>query len=249
MYGRLSAEFYDAEKPKADDSEVEFFAAYLKQAPGPALEAMCGSGRLLIPLLKRGFQIEGVDNSESMLRSLKSRCRRSGLNVPKTYLQELSLLSLPGRYPLIFIALGSIQLLPEDRAIASLERLRSHLTDSGRLIVDTFIPWELIDSLHSRHVSTRRVRGARGVISLRSEIEVDREGKRYTARNHYERRDADVLLQEEDENLELRWYFPERFTEIFSALGMSVMRWDIPVVSPRPRRCIYVGEHAIKTPL
>ena len=115
------------------------------------------------PLLKRGFRIDGVDDSASMLRNLKARCLRSGLAVPEVYFQDVSELSISRRYSLIFIALGSLQLLSEDRAINSIERLSAHLAESGRLIIDTFIPWELIESPHSKQVSTRKVRGNRGL--------------------------------------------------------------------------------------
>lgn len=108
---------------------------------------------ILSILLRKGFRIDGVDDSASMLRNLKARCLRSGLEVPEVYFQDISKLSIPRRYSLIFIALGSIQLLPEDRAIHSIERLSAHLAESGRLIIDTFIPWELIESSHSTQVS------------------------------------------------------------------------------------------------
>lgn len=89
---------------------------------------------------------------------------------------------------------------------------------------------------------TRKVRGGRGLISLRSEIEIDREKQRYVARNHYERADGEGVLEEEDETLEVRWYFPERFAEMLEGAGMSVTRWDVPALSPRPKRSVFVAE-------
>ena len=40
---------------------------------------MCGSGRFLIPLLKRGFDIDGVDASPHMLQACRDHCQRLGL--------------------------------------------------------------------------------------------------------------------------------------------------------------------------
>ena len=54
-YGKLCALFYDATKKYAPESEILFYASFMKQDKDRILEAMSGSGRLQIPLLQRGF--------------------------------------------------------------------------------------------------------------------------------------------------------------------------------------------------
>lgn len=44
------------------------------------LEPMCGSGRLLIPLVQAGYIVEGIDNSKSMLKRCKERAEKLGIN-------------------------------------------------------------------------------------------------------------------------------------------------------------------------
>src|SRR5690606_10715357 len=116
---------------------------------GPILEAMCGSGRLLIPLLKKGFLIEGVDNSQHMLQSCQKRCSAQGLSV-QLHNQSLQTLNLPKKYDVIFIAIGSFQLIhDEETALHVLENLRAALLPGGRLIIETFVPWDSIkDNIH-----------------------------------------------------------------------------------------------------
>ena len=43
----------------------DFYLSYAKEANGPILEPMCGTGRFLLPLLAAGFKIEGFDASEA----------------------------------------------------------------------------------------------------------------------------------------------------------------------------------------
>src|SRR3990167_9087512 len=52
-YGQLCSQFYDATEKYASDQEVDFFTSCIEQHPGRVLEAMSGSGRLQIPLIRR----------------------------------------------------------------------------------------------------------------------------------------------------------------------------------------------------
>ena len=72
-YGQLCTLFYDADKPVAPDAEVAWYAQRLPQQAGPLLELMCGSGRLLVPLVSAGLKLHGVDSSAAMLGSCEAR--------------------------------------------------------------------------------------------------------------------------------------------------------------------------------
>lgn len=141
-YSHLCTEFYDLTKPEAEPRELAFYEPLLRKAQGPLLEAMCGSGRLLIPLLKKGIPLEGVDSSSHMLESCQKRCQTQGLHTP-LYHQSLQNLHLPKKYGLIFIAIGSFQLLSNrQEALLALQTLRSALLPGGALVLETFVPWE-----------------------------------------------------------------------------------------------------------
>ena len=105
---------------------------------------MCGSGRLLIPLLRGGLVVEGVDNSSHMLQSCQKRCSDQGLAV-QLYHQSLQQLDLPRKYDLIFIAIGSFQLIQDRKeALNIFKNLHSALLPAGRVVLETFIPWDAI---------------------------------------------------------------------------------------------------------
>jgi hypothetical protein len=87
-YKKLCAEFYDIDKPSAPNDALNFFLHYAEKANSPILEPMSGSGRFLIPLLERQFDIDGSDVSQHMLGACRERCRSKGLN-PVLYEQFL----------------------------------------------------------------------------------------------------------------------------------------------------------------
>jgi 2-polyprenyl-3-methyl-5-hydroxy-6-metoxy-1,4-benzoquinol methylase len=57
---------YDAfNQPYQDD--LKFYLAEARKARGPVLELACGTGRLTIPLRKKGVDITGLDLAAPML--------------------------------------------------------------------------------------------------------------------------------------------------------------------------------------
>jgi SAM-dependent methyltransferase len=48
-------------------AQLEFLESAFAGAPGPLLDAGCGTGRHLVPLCKRGYRVVGVDVSPAML--------------------------------------------------------------------------------------------------------------------------------------------------------------------------------------
>ena len=80
-YGKLCTEYYDFTKPvgKSIDGDIEYYLERLKNIEGRVLEAGVGSGRFLIPLLEKGFVVDGIDYSSHMLRSCRERSNNRGL--------------------------------------------------------------------------------------------------------------------------------------------------------------------------
>ena len=60
-YGRLCTKVYDITKPFASGSELDFYKQHLQKS-ALILEPMCGSRRLLVPLLQEGFTVHGLDD-------------------------------------------------------------------------------------------------------------------------------------------------------------------------------------------
>ena len=52
----------------------------MKEVKGKILEPAVGNGRILIPLLEKGLDVEGFDFSEDMLALLQKNCKERALH-------------------------------------------------------------------------------------------------------------------------------------------------------------------------
>ena len=97
-------------------------ARLIEQHPGRVLDVGCGTGRLLIPYLAAGIDIEGVDSSKEMLSICRKKARRKGLNAT-LYEQRMQTLDLANRYSSIIVPGGSFHLITErEEAAEALKR-------------------------------------------------------------------------------------------------------------------------------
>lgn len=71
-YGSLCTTMYEILHKNAPKDELEFYFSYAKKED-LIFEPLCGSGRFLVPFLKRGFDISGIDLSAQMLAKLKEK--------------------------------------------------------------------------------------------------------------------------------------------------------------------------------
>ncbi|MGB8467627.1 MAG: class I SAM-dependent methyltransferase [Candidatus Babeliales bacterium] len=144
-YGTLCALFYDITKQYASQQEVDFYAAYAPHTQVRILECMSGSGRLQIPLLQQGYQVDGVDNSPAMLARCRQRCASLDLQ-PLLFEQSIHTMQLLHTYDMIIIAAGSLQLLTDpDVMRAALKNMRAHMRTGGDLLLNLFIPDVTVD--------------------------------------------------------------------------------------------------------
>jgi SAM-dependent methyltransferase len=98
---------------------------------------MCGSGRFLLPLLARGFDIDGVDASPFMLEACRRRAAQQQLTPRLLSAQKLEALELSRRYALAFIPAGSFGLITgESQAREALRRLHAALVPGGKLVLE-----------------------------------------------------------------------------------------------------------------
>src|SRR4030067_3664624 len=62
-----------------DGPQIKHFQSFIERFGQPALDAACGTGRLLIPYLRAGLDVDGCDISADMLALCEERARAEGL--------------------------------------------------------------------------------------------------------------------------------------------------------------------------
>jgi trans-aconitate methyltransferase len=228
-FGPLCTQFLDADKPRAIDAEVDWYASRLPDDAGPVLDAMCGSGRLLLPLLDEGFHMHGVDSSAAMIASCDARLADAGYEATLVR-QDIAALNLAFRYTGALIAGASFQLIvdPAD-ARSALERLRAHLVPPGILLLDLLVPRHAANPPGAPLVEARTVTLADGTrIAHRSETFVDAQARRIDTKSRYERRMGPAILAREDEMVAFTWYTEDEIVALLTETGYR----DIAIEPP-----------------
>jgi SAM-dependent methyltransferase len=123
-----------------DGPEIDFFRPYV-EAGQPALDAACGTGRLLVPYLRDGLDVDGSDISPDMLSLARERAVREGLEPPNLYAQAMHELDLPRRYRTIFVCGGFGLGGHREHDIEGLRRIYEHLEPGGRFVLDNEVPY------------------------------------------------------------------------------------------------------------
>jgi methyltransferase family protein len=233
-YAKLSTLFYDLDKPAAPRESLEFYLRRAGEALGPILEPMCGSGRFLIPLLERGMDVEGVDESSFMLQACRDRCEARGLS-PALHEQSLDALDLPRRYGLVMIPEGSFCLLTDPaRARACLTRLHAMMLSGGRLVfeVEQLLPLTLSRFEPSGRRSVNLPEGGELILSWSGRYSPTERVSR--SENRYQVLKDGLVVETEIEKFDLRYYEPAEVAELLERSGFRDVQMTKPFGSAPP---------------
>lgn len=142
-YGHV-AEYYDHVTPYEGRPDVPFYLEEARASGGPVLELGCGTGRVLLPIARAGMEIVGLDASSGMLAVCRQHLAQEPAEVRDRvtlHTSDMRSFDLGERFPLITTPFRPFQHLVEvDDQLACLARVRQHLTDGGRFILDVFNP-------------------------------------------------------------------------------------------------------------
>jgi SAM-dependent methyltransferase len=120
--------------------EASYFRAMIDTFGQPALDLGCGTGRLLLPYIRAGLDVDGCDYSKDMLAQCQERADREGLML-RLYQQSTYELDLPRRYRTIF-ACGVVGLGGDRRlTMQAMERCYEHLRPAGAFVFDYSPRW------------------------------------------------------------------------------------------------------------
>lgn len=105
---------------------------------GPVLELAIGTGRLALPLARRGLAVHGIDGSPEMVARL--RVKPGGERLPVTF-GDLTDVDVEGRFALIFVVFNTFFGLPSrDRQQQCFTRVADHLTADGVFVIEASVP-------------------------------------------------------------------------------------------------------------
>ena len=136
-------------RQQTHEREFQFYSRQLAGEEGPVLEAACGTGSILLRLLREGVDIRGFDCAAGMLAVLRRKAAALGLGAidRRVCRQDMVDFCYDQSFAAILIPASSFMLLPSQAAqITCLKRIRAHLAPRGRLLMNFYIP-SLADDL------------------------------------------------------------------------------------------------------
>jgi SAM-dependent methyltransferase len=213
--------------------EIAYFQKFVEGGQ-PALDVACGTGRLLIPFVRSGLDVDGCDVSPDMVALCRERARRAGVS-PTLFVQAMHDLAPPRRYRTIFVCGGFGLGSTREQDAQALRRFYEHLHAGGVLLLDNEHPysseypwrywllderrtlprpWEPLDAVARRRASD----GAEYALQSRV-LDLDALEQRAT----YEMRAAKwrdgELLRQEEHTLNINFYFKNELLLLLERAG------------------------------
>jgi len=141
----VSAKYYDAAyAAKKDLVDLPFYVELAKKYGGPVLEIGCGTGRVLLPIVREGVEIHGADQSPAMLRVLKKRLKSESREVRskvRLFQGDMRTVRLKKKYSLVIMPFRPLQHMHTLKdQIAALTSAAAHLNKGGVFAFDVFLP-------------------------------------------------------------------------------------------------------------
>jgi SAM-dependent methyltransferase len=105
---------------------------------GPALEFAVGTGRVGVPLVRRGVPVTGIELPPAMVARLRTKVDEA--TIPVT-IGDMATAIAPGKYTLVFLVYNTISnLLTPPEQIACFRNAARHLTPGGRFVIELEVP-------------------------------------------------------------------------------------------------------------
>jgi SAM-dependent methyltransferase len=112
---------------------VDFLARLA--AEGAALEFGVGTGRIAVPLRRRGVPVHGIELSRPMAARVPAG---SGVEVT---IGDFATTRVPGAFRLVYLLRNTItNLATQDEQVACFRNAAAHLEPGGRFVIEVYVP-------------------------------------------------------------------------------------------------------------
>jgi SAM-dependent methyltransferase len=123
-------------EPAVVDPAVSFLAELA--GTGAALELGIGTGRIAIPLSRRGVRVHGIDLSPDMVAELRAKPGSDGIGVT---VGDFATTRVGGTFKLAYLLRNTIMnLTTQDGQVACFQNVAAHLEPRGCFVVEVAVP-------------------------------------------------------------------------------------------------------------
>jgi SAM-dependent methyltransferase len=140
-FGERIAERYDESASDMFDAEVvdpvvDFLADLAFD--GTALELGIGTGRIALPLARRGIRVNGIELSEAMVSRLRVKPGAEQIGVT---IGDFATTTVEGRFSVAYLVFNTIMnLTTQDEQVACFQNVAAQLTPDGCFVIEVAVP-------------------------------------------------------------------------------------------------------------
>jgi len=135
------AKGYDARWPELfEPAVVEPAVSFLAElaGAGPVLELGIGTGRVALPLRRRGVRVHGIDLSPDMVAELRTKPGSEDIEVT---IGDFATATAGETFTLVYLVRNTItNLTTQDDQVACFRNAAAHLEPGGCFVIEVYIP-------------------------------------------------------------------------------------------------------------
>jgi SAM-dependent methyltransferase len=118
------------------DPAVDFLAGLA--GDGAALEFAIGTGRIALPLRRRGVTVRGIDLSDAMVARLRAKPGADDIDVT---IGDIATTRVPGSYQVVYLVFNTISnLTTQDAQVDCFCNAAAHLAPGGCFVIENGVP-------------------------------------------------------------------------------------------------------------
>jgi SAM-dependent methyltransferase len=136
----VAAGYDDATSGMHDQSVIDAVIDVLAvlAGDGRALEFGVGTGRIALPLARRGIEVHGIDMSKAMVAQMRDKPGGESVGVT---LGDFADARAPGEFSLAYLVFNTINnLTTQDEQVACFVNAARHLTTGGFFVIEVGVP-------------------------------------------------------------------------------------------------------------
>ena len=140
-FGERVAERYDERYAYlTDPAVVDPIVAFLADLgrDGAALELGIGTGRIALPLARRGVRVHGIELSNAMVARLRAKPGAEQIGVT---IGDFATTTVEATFSVAYLVANTIMnLTTQDEQVACFRNVAAHLEPGGRFVIEVLVP-------------------------------------------------------------------------------------------------------------
>jgi SAM-dependent methyltransferase len=157
---RVAARYDESEEEMFDSAVIQPTVEFLAELAedGRALELGIGTGRIAVPLARRGVAVHGIDMSRAMVARLREKPGGEDIGVT---IGDFATTTVEGTFSVAYLVFNTIMNLTTQAAqVACFRNVAAHLQPGGCFVIEVGVPslrrLPPGETIHAFHVSETR---------------------------------------------------------------------------------------------